>query len=278
MSRWSPISVLMVALLLAVAPMPAQSSRGDKIEGLIARGWALSANGRFAEALAPLDQALALEADNPNALTLKGGALVGLKRPQEALVCLEKALAQRKQDPLALAYEGQALYGLGRFSESVTCFERALTLDPKQFTAKAGLRWSAQKAATATAAPGPGVAPGTGSIKTSRFGGVLGDTLTVKEVAGGSVYDGTWTRRAGTDIFDAVWNGSIRDVIEIESFNGNQIVFYRHGNKGRYTGRLSADGTQVTSGTANWYSAGWFWSAKVSGPVHPPNDAIKNRK
>jgi hypothetical protein len=99
---------------------------------------------------------------------------------------------------------------------------------------------------------------------TSRFGGVLGNTLTVKEVAGESVYDGTWTRRSGTDVFDAVWNGSVQDVIEIESVNGNQIVFYRYGNKGRYYGTLSADGTQITSGTASWYDAGWSWSALVS--------------
>jgi len=106
--------------------------------------------------------------------------------------------------------------------------------------------------------------PPASTTNTSRFGGVLGNTLTVKEVAGGSVYDGTWTRRGGTDVFDAVWNGSIRDVIEIESVNGNQIVFYRHGNKGRYSGTLSADGMRVTSGTANWYAAGWSWSAMVS--------------
>jgi hypothetical protein len=98
----------------------------------------------------------------------------------------------------------------------------------------------------------------------SRFGGVLGNTLTVKEVAGESVYDGTWTRRSGTDIFDAVWNGSVRDVIEIESVAGSQIVFYRHGNKGRYSGTLSADGKRVTSGTASWYASGWSWSAIVS--------------
>ena len=77
----------------------------------------------------------------------------------------------------------------------------------------------------------------------SRFGEVLGKTMIVREVAGANVYNGTWTRRAGTDIFDAVWNGSLRDVIQIEALNGRQIVFYRQGNKGRYSGTLSADGT-----------------------------------
>ena len=98
----------------------------------------------------------------------------------------------------------------------------------------------------------------------SRFAAVLGQTLSVREVAGGTVYNGTWTRRAGTDVFDAVWNGSVRDVIAIESVSGNQIVFFREGNQGRYSGTLSADGTGVTSGTASWYAAGWSWSATVS--------------
>jgi len=98
----------------------------------------------------------------------------------------------------------------------------------------------------------------------SRFAKVLGPILVVKELAGDAVYNGTWTRREGTDIFEAVWNGAIRDVIEIESVNGNQIVLYRHGNRGRYYGTLSADGSGV-SGTASWYAAGWSWSGTVSG-------------
>jgi tetratricopeptide (TPR) repeat protein len=161
--------------------MPAQSSRGDEIEGLIARAWALSAQGRFSEALAPLDRALALAPDNPNAWTLKGGALVGLKRHQEALVCLEKALAQRKEDPLAWTYEGQALYDLGRFSEAATCFKRAIALDPSQFSAKAGLIWSTQKVATATAVPGP-----SGALPTVS-------TLVLDEVTPGSLTE--WKER-----------------------------------------------------------------------------------
>ena len=98
----------------------------------------------------------------------------------------------------------------------------------------------------------------------SRFAKILGPILVVKELAGDAVYNGTWTRREGTDIFEAVWNGAIGDVIEIESVNGNQIVLYRHGNRGRYYGTLSADGSGV-SGTASWYAAGWSWSGTVSG-------------
>lgn len=110
-----------------------------------------------------------------------------------------------------------------------------------------------------------GSPPATSPTAASRFADVLGNVLSVREVAGADVYDGIWTRRAGTDVFDAVWNGVVRDVIEIESVSGDQIVLYRQGNHGRYTGTLSADGRQITSGTANWYSEDWFWSATVSG-------------
>lgn len=90
----------------------------------------------------------------------------------------------------------------------------------------------------------------------SRFGDALGDTMVVMEVAGGSIYDGTWSRQPGTDVFDAMRNGAVRDVIEIESVAGNQAVLYRHGNKGRYTCTLSADGLRAVSRTASWYEAG----------------------
>lgn len=103
----------------------------------------------------------------------------------------------------------------------------------------------------------------------SKYPDVLGTQLKIKEVAGSTVYNGTWTRRPGTDIFDAQWGG-IKDVIEIESVNGNEIVLYRHGNKGRYYGTLSPDGSQV-SGTADWYKSDWYWNGTVSGSSNPRN-------
>ena len=100
--------------------------------------------------------------------------------------------------------------------------------------------------------------------------------MIVREMAGANVYNGTWTRRAGTDIFDAVWNGSLRDVIQIEAVNGRRIVFFRQGNKGRYSGTLSADGSRVSAGTASWYAGGWSWSATVSGRPDEKRSAVVN--
>jgi hypothetical protein len=98
----------------------------------------------------------------------------------------------------------------------------------------------------------------------------LGDVWLVTELG---VYQGTWTRRIGTNTFDAQWrvdNGQVvRDVIEIESVQNNKVVLYRRGNNGRYHGTLSADGTTV-SGTASWYKAGWSWTAKLTGMARDP--------
>lgn len=96
----------------------------------------------------------------------------------------------------------------------------------------------------------------------SKYSRVLGTELTVQEVAGSSVYNGIWTRRPGTDIFDEAW-GYVKDVIEITSVNGNEITLYRYGNKGYYYGNLSNDGSFI-SGNASWYESIWYWNATIS--------------
>lgn len=108
------------------------------------------------------------------------------------------------------------------------------------------------------------------AIAGSQYPGVLGTKITVTETDGNTVYNGVWTRRADTDIFDAVWNGCITDVIEIESVNGNQIVLYRQGNGGRYYCNLSADGSKILSGTADWYGPGWYWGGNITGNTGLP--------
>jgi tetratricopeptide (TPR) repeat protein len=149
MTRPGFAPALLSVAVLQGALLPAQTSRAQELEGLIAKGWALTTAGRFSEALAPLDRALSLEPDNPNALTWKGGALVGLKRPEQALPLLEKSLSARPDGAVAWRFKGQALFGAGRYKEAAACFERALALDPKDFAAKAALGWSASRAAKA---------------------------------------------------------------------------------------------------------------------------------
>ena len=93
----------------------------------------------------------------------------------------------------------------------------------------------------------------------------LGSRMDVSELDG--LWTGVWTRRPGTNIFDAAWHSAnypeVRDVIRIESITGNKVVLTRDGNGGRYYGVLSSDGRSIT-GTASWYSSGMTWSARIS--------------
>ena len=89
----------------------------------------------------------------------------------------------------------------------------------------------------------------------------LGPVLTVVE---NGAWKGTWTRRPGTQIFDAVWShpqgGEIHDVLEIESMQGNRVVLYRRGNQGRYYGQIAPDGHSL-QGTMSWNDGGSSWRA-----------------
>ncbi len=64
-------------------------------------------------------------------------------------------------------------------------------------------------------------------------------------------FDGIWTRRPGTDIFDASWfGGAIKDVIEVIAVNQDEVTLYRQGNNGYYFGEISLDGMSI-SGTGS---------------------------
>jgi hypothetical protein len=80
-------------------------------------------------------------------------------------------------------------------------------------------------------------------------------------------WEGTWTRRGDTNVFDAVWKNpqgeKIEDQVTFESVSDHQIVLFRKGTQGRYRGRLSDDGLRVDNGTADWFSPGDSWSATI---------------
>jgi hypothetical protein len=78
---------------------------------------------------------------------------------------------------------------------------------------------------------------------------------------------GTWTRRGLSNIFDAVWKNAdgreIRDEIVYEFMACQWVVLYRKGANGRYQGHLSADGTRIENGQADWFSPADLWSATI---------------
>jgi hypothetical protein len=166
---------------------------------------------------------------------------------------VDKGRALFEIPPLHDNYNQFALLAVARFS-----FSPGLPVKGEPFPDDASV--PAPPAAT-PAPPSSPLAPG------------LGPALTVDE---GGVYHGTWTRRPGTNIFDATWRGPkggvTSDVIEIVSVSGSTVTFKRAGNHGAYTGTLSPDGGSIT-GTASWYPSGWHWSGSASGQPGGPSSA-----
>jgi len=94
------------------------------------RGNALRQLGRYEEALANYDRALALRADYDAARYNRGSVLLELKRPDEALACLDQVLDRNPNDAEALSVRGNTLRDLGRLEEALASYERALAVEP----------------------------------------------------------------------------------------------------------------------------------------------------
>ena len=80
-------------------------------------------------------------------------------------------------------------------------------------------------------------------------------------------WEGTWTRRGDTNVFDAVWKNpqgeEIRDQVTVESVSDHQVVIFRKGTQGRYYGHLSDDGLKIDNGKADWFAPADSWSATI---------------
>lgn len=115
------------------------------------------------------------------------------------------------------------------------------------------------------ATPPPSTQSQTGATGSRIIGPDLGRVWSVVEAG---EWVGTWTRRPGTNTFDAVWHntkkpGEWRDEITLESAEGNKVILYRKGNNGRYRGTLAPDRKSVLHGTASWYPPDWVWTAQI---------------
>jgi tetratricopeptide (TPR) repeat protein len=101
-------------------------------------GYACDALTRLSEALAAYEQALVLDPTSAPAWNSKGSVLHDLGRNQEALVAFEQVVAL---DPLYLeSWYGQGLVlgSLGRPQEALAAFDQALALDPRHVYAWLG--------------------------------------------------------------------------------------------------------------------------------------------
>lgn len=90
-----------------------------------------------------------------------------------------------------------------------------------------------------------------------------GASWIVKEYGKSGSWDGEWVVRDDGKTIDASWSGGqITDIIDIQSIEGDQIVLFRHGNSGYYTGTISVDGLTI-EGTASW-KPGELWEVSLS--------------
>jgi protein O-GlcNAc transferase len=95
--------------------------------------------GRNLEALALMDQALALNADAPEVLANQANVLRAEDRLSEALTGYDKALVLKPDYVMALSNKALVLRDLGRLEEALASSQRALEIKPNHIDA-----WNAQ--------------------------------------------------------------------------------------------------------------------------------------
>jgi predicted TPR repeat methyltransferase len=95
----------------------------------------LDALGRPADALASYDAALAIHPDYAEALNNRGLALQSLKRPAEALVSYDRALAIHPHDAEVHYNRGNALVELKRHDEALISYDKAVAIQPNHVAA-----------------------------------------------------------------------------------------------------------------------------------------------
>ncbi len=78
------------------------------------------------EALGCLDEVLAMDPGNVEALVKKGAALERLQRLTEAIECYDRAIAQDSSMTMAYLYKGGVFNRMERYSEALECYEQAL--------------------------------------------------------------------------------------------------------------------------------------------------------
>ena len=94
-------------------------------------GAGLESLGRYQEALACYDRALALNARSELAWVHRGTALEALGQAQDALACCDYALRLNPQSEQALVTKGMMLGALGRMEEARAYCDRALKINPR---------------------------------------------------------------------------------------------------------------------------------------------------
>lgn len=111
-------------------PAPAAPRPAESADDLIARGKALSAQKRYADAIPLFERATQLAPDNFDAWFNLGLARNEAHQYGKDIEAYDRALALKPNDAAIWYNKGIALYDLKRLDEALAVYERALALDP----------------------------------------------------------------------------------------------------------------------------------------------------
>ncbi|MCA8922395.1 MAG: tetratricopeptide repeat protein, partial [Planctomycetes bacterium] len=111
---------------------------GSRALGYATEGGALFAGGRYEEALAQFDRALAEDPDDPMHSLRRGACKVALQRFGEAVVDFDRALALEPALVVARTNRALARLNLGRFDEALADYAEVLEFEPRSVNALMG--------------------------------------------------------------------------------------------------------------------------------------------
>lgn len=105
--------------------------------------------GRYGDAIATLEQGIALYPKDQMLWNNKGYALYKLERNQDALTAYDKAISFQQNYTIALINKGDVLSKMGRYQEAIDAYREAIESDPGNYDATTGLAAAEKGAASA---------------------------------------------------------------------------------------------------------------------------------
>jgi tetratricopeptide (TPR) repeat protein len=108
----------------------------------INEGSAFHNSGRYQEAVASFDKALAIDPRSAAALHYKGNSLFLSGSFEEAIVSFDASLALDPRSVSTLNDKGWALQSRGLFTQAFDCFDKALAIDPRYAPAWYNKAWA----------------------------------------------------------------------------------------------------------------------------------------
>ena len=101
-------------------------------------GWTYSFQGRYEDAIAECQKAIAVDPDFGNPYNDIGAYLIGLDRPDEAIPWLERAITARRYEAYHYPHFnlGRIYLAKGMLKKALEEFERALAIEPNYTVAR----------------------------------------------------------------------------------------------------------------------------------------------